>query len=500
MSSTIVRLKDITKFFPGVTALRSMDLELKRGEIHGLIGENGAGKSTLIKVLTGIHVPDRGEIELDGKKAAFKGPMDAKKQGIACVYQELNIVKDLSVTDNLFIGNYVKKGRFLDYGFMNDKCRKIMESMHQEVEPGTLCGELGMGLQQMIEIGKAVLLDAKVLILDEPTSSLGEKETEELFRITRDLKKQGLAIVFVSHKLEEIFQLCDVVTVMRDGERVITKPSSDITKDELVTYMVGRKMENYYPQIDFHVKDTALEVRNLTRYGSFEDISFTADYGEILGFSGLVGAGRTEVCRCLFGADPVDSGEIYVKGRKVSFKKPKDAIKAGIAFVTEDRKGQGLVLSQSVSRNICLANLRNFSKIFVDDKAVDRQARESVETFRIKTPSIETETATLSGGNQQKVVIAKWFHSDADIFIFDEPTRGIDIGAKLEVYAVMKQLADEGKCVIMVSSELPEILGMCHRVLVMREGHIMAQIDRDSVHFNQDDIMRAAWGGALEDE
>ncbi len=278
MSSTIVRLKDITKFFPGVTALRSMDLELKRGEIHGLIGENGAGKSTLIKVLTGIHAPDQGEIELDGKKIIF---------------------------------------------------------------------------------------------------------------------------------------LCDVVTVMRDGERVITKPSSDITKDELVTYMVGRKMENYYPHIDFHVKDTALEVKNLTRYGSFEDVSFTADYGEILGFSGLVGAGRTEVCRCLFGADSIDSGEIYVKGRKVSFKKPKDAIKAGLAFVTEDRKGQGLVLSQSVSRNICLANLRNFSKLFVDDRAVDRQAKESVETFRIKTPSIETETATLSGGNQQKVVIAKWFHSDA---------------------------------------------------------------------------------------
>ena len=500
MSETIVRLKNITKFFPGVTALRDVSLDLKKGEIHGLIGENGAGKSTLIKVLTGVNIPDKGEIELDGEAVSFHGPMEAKQKGVACVYQELNIVKELSVTDNLFIGNYVKKGALLDYGYMNKRSTEILKSMNQDVNPNTLCGELGMGVQQMVEIGKSILLDAKVLILDEPTSSLGEKETEELFRIVKMLKEQGLAIVFVSHKLEEIFELCDVVTVMRDGEKVITTETTALTKDDLVAHMVGRKMSDYYPKITFDVKDVALEAKEITRYGSFEKVSFQARKGEILGFSGLVGAGRTEVCRCLFGADPLDSGEIYVNGEKVKFKQPKDAIKAGLAFVTEDRKGQGLVLSQTVSRNICLANLRKFSRGLINDKGVSAQADEAVEALKIKTPSIETEVATLSGGNQQKVVIAKWLHSNAEIFIFDEPTRGIDVGAKMEVYNVMKQLADAGKCVIMVSSELPEILGMCHRVIVMREGHIMAEIEKDSKYFNQEDIMQAAWGGKLEHE
>lgn len=500
MGETIVSLKNITKFFPGVTALRDVSLNLKKGEIHGLIGENGAGKSTLIKVLTGVNIPDKGEIELDGEKVSFHGPMDAKHKGIACVYQELNIVKDLSVTDNLFIGNYVKKGALLDYGYMNKRSAEILGSMNQDVNPNTLCGELGMGVQQMVEIGKSILLDAKVLILDEPTSSLGEKETEELFRIVNMLKEKGLAIVFVSHKLEEIFELCDVVTVMRDGEKVVTKKTTELTKDDLVAYMVGRKMSDYYPHISFKVGETAIEAKNITRYGSFENVSFKACRGEILGFSGLVGAGRTEVCRCLFGADPLDSGEIFVNGKKMKLKQPQDAIKAGIAFVTEDRKGQGLVLSQSVSRNICLANLRKFSKGFIDDKGVSEQADRAVESLKIKTPSIESEVATLSGGNQQKVVIAKWLNSNAEIFIFDEPTRGIDVGAKMEVYNVMKQLADGGKCVIMVSSELPEILGMCHRVMVMREGHVMAEINADSKHFNQEDIMHAAWGGKLEHE
>ncbi len=500
MGETIVSLRNITKYFPGVTALRDVSLDLKKGEVHGLIGENGAGKSTLIKVLTGVNIPDEGNIKIDGEEVSFHGPMEAKRKGIACVYQELNIVKDLSVTDNLFIGNYVKKGRLLDYGYMNKRSREILQSMNQEVDPNTLCGELGMGVQQMVEIGKSILLDAKVLILDEPTSSLGEKETEELFRIVNLLKEQGLAIVFVSHKLEEIFELCDVVTVMRDGEKVVTKDAREMTKDDLVAYMVGRKMNDYYPHIDFQVGEVAIEAKNITRYGSFEKVSFQAHKGEILGFAGLVGAGRTEVCRCLFGADSLDAGEIFINGKKRKIKQPQDAIKAGLAFVTEDRKGQGLVLAQSVSRNICLANLRQFTKGLVDDKGITEQADRAVESLKIKTPSIDAEVATLSGGNQQKVVIAKWLNSNAEIFIFDEPTRGIDVGAKMEVYNVMKELADAGKCVIMVSSELPEILGMCYRVIVMREGHIMGEIHCVSEYFNQEAIMHAAWGGKLENE
>jgi ribose transport system ATP-binding protein len=501
LNDVIVRLKNITKFFPGVTALRNVNLELKKGEIHGLIGENGAGKSSLIKVLTGVNRPEKGEIELEGKRVSFHNPMEAKQKGIACVYQELNIVKELPVSDNLFMGNYVKKkSGLLDYSYMNKKSTEILKTMNQDVNPHTLCGEFGMGVQQMIEIGKSILLNAKVIILDEPTSSLGEKETAELFNIVRMLKEQGLAIIFVSHKLEEVFELCDVVTVMRDAEIVVTKKSSEVTKDELVSHMVGRKMDDYYPHIDSKPEGVAIEAKNLTRFGSFEDVSFTARYGEILGFSGLVGAGRTEVCRCLFGADSLDAGEIFVRGEKVDFRQPRDAIKAGIAFVTEDRKGQGLVLAQTVSRNISLANLRTLSKVFINDKAVNRQADEAVDMLRIKTPSILSEAATLSGGNQQKVVIAKWLNSNADIFIFDEPTRGIDVGAKMEVYNVMKQLVADGKCVIMVSSELPEIVSLCHRVIVMREGRVMAQIDQGDQHFNQEDIMHAAWGGKLEDE
>ena len=502
MSEAIVRLKHITKFFPGVTALRDVDLELRGGEIHGLIGENGAGKSTLIKVLTGVNIPDQGEIEIEGEAVRLHGPMDAKRKGIACVYQELNIEKELSVTDNLFLGNYVKaKSGLLDYKHMHGRAREIMSSMNQQVDPNTLCGDLGMGVQQMIEIGKSILMNAKVLVLDEPTSSLGEKEVEELMHIVRMLKEQGLAILFVSHKLEELFELCDVVTVMRDAQRIVTSPIAELTKDELIMYMVGHKMEDFYPHIETESGNVALEAKSLTRHGSFAHVSFEARYGEILGFSGLVGAGRTEVCRCLFGADPLDEGEIHINGKRATIRQPKDAIRAGMAFVTEDRKGQGLVLGESVRRNISLANLRKFGRgPLLDDKGITRQAEEMVQSLKIKTPDIDAEVATLSGGNQQKVVIAKWLDADAEIFLFDEPTRGIDIGAKVEVYNVMKNLAKQGKCVIMVSSELPEILGMCDRVIVMREGAVMARIGKDSRHFNQEDIMHAAWGGTLDDE
>jgi ribose transport system ATP-binding protein len=493
---TAVELVDITKNFPGVRALDGVSLTLKKGEVHGLIGENGAGKSTLIKTLTGVHKPDQGKILCEGKEVVFSGPLDAKKKGIACVYQELNIVAELNATDNMFMGNMKKKGNsfLLDYGYMNKKTKEVMKSMNQDIDLTKICGNMGMGQLQMIEIGKSILQEAKVLILDEPTSSLGEQETKELFKTVNLLKEQGMAILFVSHKLEEIFELCDVVTVMRDGKHVVTMDTDQMTQDDLITYMVGRSLDNLYPKVNAPKGDVAMEVRHLSRRGVYHDISFSVRKGEVLGFAGLVGAGRTEVFRGIFAADPVDDGEIYINGQQCRIKSPGDAIKNKIAFLTEDRKGQGLVLDESISKNIALVNMLQLSKgIFVDDKKLREQAEHTVEKLRIKTDSIEKKSGDLSGGNQQKVVIGKWINTDAEVFIFDEPTRGIDVGAKIEVYNIINDLVKEGKAVVMISSELPEILGMCDRVIVMRSGRITGEIDRESEDFNQESIMRAAW-------
>jgi ribose transport system ATP-binding protein len=500
LNEAAVELKHITKIFPGVIALDDMSIKLNKGQVHGLIGENGAGKSTLIKVLTGVYPPEKGEIYYDGKQVNFSDPLEVKRAGITCVYQELNIAKELSITDNLFMGDYVKKkSGLLDYKYMHNKAKEIMVDLGQDnVEPTKLCGQLGMGQQQMIEIGRSVLIDAKVIILDEPTSSLGENETRLLFSIVKKLKEMGKAILFVSHKLEEIFELCDVVTVMRDSKHIITVPTTEITKDQLIAYMVGRTLSNLFPKIDTTPSGIALEVKNFSYAGEYRNISFYARYGEIVGFAGLVGSGRTELFRGLFAADKHDSGEVYVNGKKHNFKHPSEAIKSKIAFLTEDRKLQGLVLSETIMRNVSLVNLDSFRKgIFLDDKGLKKQAKDCVEKLKIKTDSIYKVAGELSGGNQQKVVIGKWINVDADIYIFDEPTRGIDVGAKIEVYNIMNSLIQQGKCVIMISSELPEIVGMSDRVIVMRKGKIMAEIDRHSDHFNQEGIMKAAWGGLL---
>ena len=500
MSEYVVELKNITKRFPGVVALKNMSIGIRPGEIHGLIGENGAGKSTLIKVLTGVHNPEEGDIFVDGKKVVFKNPVQSREAGIACVYQELNIVKQLPVTDNVFMGRAVKKGLLLDYPRMHKEAAEALASLgHPEIDVKMECGKLGTGLQQMVEIAKAVSLDAKLIIMDEPTSSLGKEEIAQLMETVRGLKAKGVAILFVSHKLEELFELCDRVTVMRDGEHIITKDIGELTEDSLITAMVGRTLDNLYPK-EFGVKgDVWLEARNLNEAGVLHDVSFQAHAGQITGFAGLVGAGRTETMRAVFGADRLDSGEVYVKGEKVTIKNPKDAIKRKIAFLTEDRKGQGLVLSLDVRTNLSLANMKGFSKGPVLDKdRIEQSGQENVAALKIKTPSLSEVTAQLSGGNQQKVVIGKWVNTDADIFIFDEPTRGIDVGAKIEVYRVMNDLVKAGKCVIMVSSELPEILAMSDHVVVMRGGRVMANVDRDTEHFNSEDIMKAAWGGELD--
>ncbi len=500
MSEYVVELKNATKRFPGVVALKNMNLAVKPGEILGLIGENGAGKSTLIKVLTGVHQADEGQIFVDGVEQHFKDPNDSAAAGIACVYQELNIEKLLSITDNIFINKWIKKGGLLDYPTMHKKAKEVMLSLGQDVDPTKPAGNFGMGVQQMIEIAKAVLIDAKMIIMDEPTSSLGEKEVEQLMKTCRELRDRGIGIVFVSHKLEELFELCDRVTVIRDGEYIWTKNVTDTNNDDLIAGMVGRTLENQFPK-EFGTKgECFLKAEHLEEGGVLYDVSFEAYGGQILGFAGLVGAGRTETMRAIFGADPLDGGKVYVHGKEVKIKTPRDAINAGIAFLTEDRKGQGLVLAQTIRTNLILANMKGFSNgLFLNEKKILESGEKNIASLRIKTPSIDEIVGQLSGGNQQKVVIGKWVNTDADIFIFDEPTRGIDVGAKVEVYNVMNDLVKQGKCVIMISSEMPEILGMSDRVIVMRGGKIMADVDRDSKHFNQEDLMKAAWGGTLDD-
>ena len=499
MSEYVVELKNALKLFPGVVALKNMHLNVKPGEILGLIGENGAGKSTLIKVLTGVHQPDEGEIYVEGKLMKFKDPNESAAAGIACVYQELNIVPLLSVTDNIFINKWIKKGNLLDYDTMHKKAKEVMASLGQDIDPRKPAGTFGMGVQQMIEIAKAVLIDAKMIIMDEPTSSLGEKEVEQLRKTRRSLRDRGIGIMFVSHKLEELFELCDRVTVIRDGEFIETRDIKDWTNDSLITAMVGRTLENQFPK-EFGTKgECFLKVENLQEGGVLFGVDFEAYGGQILGFAGLVGAGRTETMRAIFGADPIDGGKVYIHGKEVHIKDPGQAIKSGIAFLTEDRKGQGLVLAQTIRTNLILANLKGFSNgAFLNEKKILETGQEHIRSLRIKTPSIDEIVGQLSGGNQQKVVIGKWVNTDADIFIFDEPTRGIDVGAKVEVYNVMNSLVKAGKCVIMISSEMPEILGMSDRVVVMRGGKVMATVERDSKHFNQEDIMKAAWGGTLD--
>ncbi|MGL6202662.1 MAG: sugar ABC transporter ATP-binding protein [Lachnospiraceae bacterium] len=496
----IVELKNVTKYFPGVIALNNMSLQIKPGEIHGLIGENGAGKSTLIKVLTGVYHPEEGEVFVEGKKQEFKTPNDARQAGIACVYQELNIIKLLSITDNIFMGRSIKnKVGLLDYGQMNQEAHEAMLKLGHDIDVNTACGNLGMGLQQMVEIAKAIQLNSKLIIMDEPTSSLGEKEVAQLMTTVRKLKDQGIAILFVSHKLEELFELCDRVTVMRDGEHVCTEDIKNMTNDLLINAMVGRTLDNLFPKITVAKGEEMLKVSDLNSIGVLEHVSFTAYSGEILGFAGLVGAGRTETMRAIFGADGKDSGEIYIKSKKVNIRSPKDAIREGIAFLTEDRKHQGLILAQTIKNNLILASMDKFSNVgMLDDKKVKDTGEELIERLKIKTPSVNEVTGQLSGGNQQKVIIGKWANVDADIYIFDEPTRGIDVGAKVEVYKVMNDLVKQGKCVIMVSSELPEILGMSDRVIVMRGGKIMGEIGRDTEHFSQGAIMKAAWGGEIQ--
>ena len=491
--SALLEMKGISKRFLGVRALKGVDFELRRGEVHALVGENGAGKSTLMKVLTGIYQPDDGEIFFEGKPYAVKNIGEAQALGIAMIHQELNMMNDLTVAQNVFIGREIKKGFWLKDAEMVKETQKIFDRIGIKIDPKMQLGRLTVGKQQMVEIAKAVSRDCKLLILDEPTAALTQTEIEELFRIMEDLKAKGIGMIYISHRMDEINRISDRITVMRDGEYVGTVDTASVTKDDVINMMIGRVVYED-PKTHSEVPDDAevvLEVKHLSSGNAFNDVSFTLRRGEILGFSGLMGAGRTEVARAIFGADPHDGGEIFVNGKRVNIKMPEDAVKLGIGYLSEDRKRYGLLLDKSITENSALASIDKYTKgIFINDRRAKAEAKEENLKLRTKTPSMDQLLKNLSGGNQQKVIIARWLIRNSDILIFDEPTRGIDVGAKSEIYTLMNQLTKQGKSIIMISSELVEILRMSDRVLVMCEGKKTGELDISEA--NQENIMRLA--------
>ncbi|MGB5823316.1 MAG: sugar ABC transporter ATP-binding protein [Proteocatella sp.] len=480
MSEVLISMKGIDKAFSGVPALRQANLELKRGEVHALMGENGAGKSTMMKILTGIYSKDAGTIEYEGKEVEYKNPKEAQDAGIVIVHQELNMMNHLTVAQNLFIGRECMNGKFINDKQMNIDSKDLFERLNIEIDPSEIMGKLTIGKQQMVEIAKAISSDARAIVFDEPTAALTESEIAELFKIIDELRAQNLGIIYISHRMDEIDRITDRITVMRDGEYVGTLVTKESTKDELIQMMVGRVIyEN--PKQKSNVPEDAevvLSIKNLKVGKMVKDVSFDLKKGEILGFSGLMGAGRTELARGIFGADKIDSGEIYIKGQKVTISSPMDAVKHGIGYLSEDRKRYGIIVEKTVADNSVLAVLENYKKgIFVDDAKAKEDAQKYVDLLKTKTPSVDQYVMNLSGGNQQKVVIAKWLLRNSEILIFDEPTRGIDVGAKSEIYTLMNELVKLGKSIIMISSELTEILRMSDRVIVMCEGRKTGELD-----------------------
>ena len=471
MGDIILTMKDIDKSFPGVHALDHVNFEVRKGEVHALMGENGAGKSTLMKVLTGIYTKDSGSIVYEGKEVEFHNTRAT---------EELNMLGHLTVAQNIFIGREFKKGIRIDDKKMNEEAEKLFKRLNIDIDPTEMMGNLTVGKQQMCEIAKAISHEAKVIIFDEPSAALTEAEIEELFKIIRDLRKQQLGIVYISHRMDEIKVITDRVTVMRDGTYVGTLITNDCTKDDIINMMVGRVIYED-PKTESSVAKDApivLKVENLNAGRMVQDVSFELRKGEILGFSGLMGAGRTETARAIFGADPKTSGTITINGKKVEINSPEDAVKCGIGYLSEDRKRYGIVVQKSVAENSTMATMENFVKgLFINKKAENKAAQDYVDSLATKTPGVDQLVVNLSGGNQQKVVIAKWLIRNCDILIFDEPTRGIDVGAKNEIYKLMNRLAEEGKSIIMISSEMTEILRMSDRIVVMCEGRKTGEID-----------------------
>lgn len=490
MAEKILELKHITKKFSGVVALDDVSIDVEHGEVLTLVGENGAGKSTLIKVITGAHQATSGELWFHGEKIENNSPALAKKLGIGVIYQELNMMPQLSVAENIYYEKEIKKGIILQRKEMIQKSNEMIEELGAHIDAAKKVSELSIAEQQIIEIVKAVSEDIKLLIMDEPTAPLTSSEIEKMFEIIEKLQKKGVAIMYISHRLEEVFRISKRTVVLRDGKHVITVPTSDIDQKTLIRYMVGRELGQDYPLRTTDIKEPLLMIEKFNnKY--LKNCSLKLRRGEILGLAGLVGAGRTELVRAIFGADVLYSGELYLDGKKIHIKSPKEAIRHGIGLITEDRKNQGLLLNQNIAYNVSYANLPSISMHgIINRKKESESTNRYVKAMNIKIHSLNQLVKTLSGGNQQKVVLGKWLATNSEILIFDEPTRGIDVGAKSEIYHLMRQLIEEGKSIIMISSEMPELIGMSDRILVMHEGRITGELDRELV--TQEKILELA--------
>ncbi|MGF7012427.1 ABC-type sugar transport system ATPase subunit [Lachnospiraceae bacterium PF1-22] len=505
MDDYILEMQDITKEFSGVKALKNVDFKVKRGEIHALCGENGAGKSTLMKIISGVYAKDtyQGKIIYNGEEKAYAGIKDSESDGIVIIYQELNIVKSLNVYENIFLGNEIKNKHIIDKNKEIIITNELMERVGLKTTPDTGVTSLGVGKQQLIEIAKALNKNAKLLILDEPTAPLTEVDSKNLFRLLNELRRAGVTCIYISHKLDEIFEIADTITVLRDGETIITEPTNMFDMNKLITNMVGRELVQQFPPSDHKAGKPRLQIKNWSVKNPdnpekmlLEHINLEAREGEILGISGLVGAGRSELAMSIFGAlEAKSEGEIYIDNEKIDIRRPEDAIKAGLCYLSEDRKRYGLVLEQDIKENMSLASLKSLRKrILLDKNKEIIQSDRCVEQLKIKLSSLMQSTKNLSGGNQQKVVIAKWLLTNPKIFILDEPTRGVDVGAKYEIYTTMNELVDKGVCIIMISSELPEILGMSDRICVIHEGKITGMLDKKEA--TQEKLLYLAAGGS----
>ncbi|USK52728.1 sugar ABC transporter ATP-binding protein [Cytobacillus solani] len=495
-SQPIIQMKGISKAFSGNIVLEKVDFEIMPGEVHALMGENGAGKSTLMKILTGIYERDAGTVSVRGSEVHFKNAKEAEMAGIAVIHQELNIIPYLTVTENMFLGKELTFGKFgmTKDKEMKQKTKEYLNRLGIDIDPAIEAGNLSVGQQQMIEIARAVAANTEVLIMDEPTAALTDREIEALFKVIHSLKEQGVGIVYISHRMEEIFQICDRISVLRDGQFIGVKAIPETNFDEIVKMMVGRQLGDRFPERDTTIGSERLKVANFSSKGSFENVHFTIHQGEILGVAGLMGAGRTEIMEAIFGYRKVQEGKLFIDGKETKIKSPYDAIKAGIGFITEDRKSEGLVLDLSVRENFSLTNLNKISKKnIISAKEEASFVDEMIQKLHVKTSSSEQLVKSLSGGNQQKIVIGKWLGINPKILILDEPTRGVDVGAKKEIYQIMNELTKLGVSIIMVSSELPEILGMSDRILVIHEGKVSAILNKSEA--DQEMIMQAATGG-----